>query len=62
MLRNTKLALGVYYLPNIFSQILQISDFIFLISNIIPLYLIHQLGIVVENQINDVLHISSKDL
>lgn len=61
MPRNTKLALGVCYPPNTLSQMLQISNFIPLISKIIPPYIINQSDAIVENQINNVLYALSQD-
>lgn len=62
VLRNTKLALGIYHLFDALSQMSRFLNLIFPISNVILLHTINQQGAAVENWINDTFHALFKDL
>lgn len=59
---NIKLVLSLCYSLDVFNQILQFLSFTTLISNFISPLKMNQLGIAIENQINNTFYILSKDL
>lgn len=62
ILKNIQIALAIYQLPDVFSQILLFTNFIPFIKNFISPYIINQLVIAIKNQNNDFFNVLFKDL